>query len=281
MPWILSEVDPRRWVTITPLLPAPGRPTVECRIPRLKPRNAVRSGPNERQGAQLVVARLRQRKGGHAIAVDVKLARLRQDYETEGLSMASLDPDPISQFGRWMDQAVDAGVPQPNAMTLATADPRGKPSARAVLLKGYDDSGFVFYTNLESRKAREIGANPWAALCIVWLDLHRQVRIEGSVEKVGEQTADDYFASRPREAQIAAVASPQSRVVRDRAALEDLVRNRRVEYRDAAIARPLHWSGYRVRPDLIEFWQGRSHRLHDRIVYRTDGRNWRRERLAP
>ena len=215
------------------------------------------------------------------MSVDLKLARLRQEYETEGLSIASLDPDPIRQFAWWMDEAVDAGVAQPNAMTLATADPRGRPSARAVLLKGYDDSGFVFYTNLESRKAREIGANPWAALCIVWLDLHRQVRIEGPVEKVGEQTADDYFASRPREAQIAAAASPQSRVMRDRAALEELVREQRVEYGEAVIARPLHWGGYRVRPDLIEFWQGRSHRLHDRITYQADGGGWQRERLAP
>ena len=180
-----------------------------------------------------------------------------------------------------MDETVDAGVTQPNAMTLATADARGRPSARAVLLKGYDASGFVFYTNLESRKAREIDANPRAALCILWLDLHRQVRIEGPVGQVGDPTADDYFASRPREAQIAAAASPQSSVVRDRATLEELVGRRKVEYGDAAIPRPLHWGGYRVRPELIEFWQGRRHRLHDRIVYRTDGGSWRRERLAP
>lgn len=195
--------------------------------------------------------------------------------------MASLDPDPIRQFGRWMDQAVDAGVPQPNAMTLATADGQGRPSARAVLLKGYDDSGFVFYTNLESRKAREIDANPRGALCIVWLDLHRQVRVEGTVERVGERTADEYFASRPREAQIAAAASPQSSVVRDRVALEELVRRQRVDYGDRVIPRPLHWGGYRVCPESIEFWQGRSHRLHDRIVYRIDGGCWGRERLAP
>jgi pyridoxamine 5'-phosphate oxidase len=213
--------------------------------------------------------------------VDLKLARLRQDYETQGLSLASLDPDPISQFSRWMDEAVEAGVSQANAMTLATADDRGRPSARAVLLKGYDTSGFVFYTNLESRKSREIDANPQAALCIVWVDLHRQVRIEGSVERVGERTADDYFASRPREAQIAAAASPQSRVVRDRVALEDLVDQRTVEYGEATIPRPPHWGGYKVCPERIEFWQGRRHRLHDRIVYRADGGSWRRERLAP
>lgn len=223
---------------------------------------------------------LRWQEGGH-IPVDLKLARLRQDYETEGLSLASLDPDPISQFGRWMDEAVGAGVPQANAMTLATADGRGKPSARAVLLKGYNSSGFVFYTNLESRKAREIDANPHAALCIVWIDLYRQVRIEGSVERVGEGTANDYFASRPREAQIAAAASPQSRVVRDRVALEGLVDGRRAGYGEAIIPRPPHWGGYRVRPERIEFWQGRRHRLHDRIVYRADGGTWRRERLAP
>ena len=195
--------------------------------------------------------------------------------------MAGLDPDPIRQFARWMDAAVSAGVPQPNAMTVASADARGRPSARAVLLKGYESSGFVFYTNLESRKAREIDANPWAALCIVWLELHRQVRIEGPVERVDDGVADDYFASRPREAQIAAAASPQSRVVRDRAALEALVGQREVEYGEAEVSRPEHWGGLRVCPERIEFWQGRRHRLHDRIVYVSGGGGWQKARLAP
>ena len=195
--------------------------------------------------------------------------------------MASLDPDPIVQFGRWMDEAVDSGVLEPNAMTLATADARGRPSARAVLLKGYDASGFVFYTNLESRKVRDLDANPWAALCILWLELHRQVRIEGRVGRVSRRSDDDYFASRPREAQIAAAASPQSRTVRDRAALDLLVDQRRAEYRGTPVSRPEYWGGLRVSPERIEFWQGRPHRLHDRIVYLADGSDWRRERLAP
>ena len=195
--------------------------------------------------------------------------------------MAGLDPDPIRQFARWMDAAVSAGVPQPNAMTVASADARGRPSARAVLLKGYGAAGFVFYTNLESRKAREIDANPWAALCIVWLELHRQVRIEGPVERVDDGVADDYFASRPREAQIAAAASPQSRVVRDRAALEALVGQREIEYHEAEVSRPEHWGGLRVCPERIEFWQGRRHRLHDRIVYVSGGGGWQKARLAP
>ena len=220
-------------------------------------------------------------EGKGDIGVDRRLARLREDYETGGLSMTGLDHDPVRQFERWMSEAIEAGVPQPNAITLATADGQGRPSARVVLLKGYDSSGFVFYTNLESRKAREVEANPWAALCIVWLDLHRQVRIEGPVERIDDEAADYYFASRPREAQIAAAASPQSRVLRDRSELELLVEQRRVEYGEEVVPRPAHWGGLRVRPECIEFWQGRRHRLHDRIVYLADGGGWRIERLAP
>ena len=210
-----------------------------------------------------------------------RLARLRENYETGGLSMTSVDPDPIRQFERWMDEAVGAAVPQPNAMTLATAGGQGRPSARAVLLKGYDSHGFVFYTNLESRKARELEANPWAALCIMWIGLHRQVRIEGPVERIDDKEADDYFASRPREAQIAAAASPQSRVLLDRAELESLVAQREEEYGEEVVSRPAYWGGLRVRPELVEFWQGRRHRLHDRIVYLAEGEGWRMERLAP
>ena len=215
------------------------------------------------------------------IGVDRRLAGLREEYETDGLSMMDVDPDPIRQFGRWMDEAVAADLPQPNAMTLATADRQGRPSSRAVLLKAYGPPGFVFYTNLESRKAREIRDNPWAALCIVWLDLHRQVRIQGYVEHLDEDQADSYFASRPREAQIAAAASPQSRVVRNRAELVSLVERCRAEHGEAPITRPGFWGGLSVRPRRIEFWQGRRHRLHDRIVYLVDGEGWRRERLAP
>ena len=215
------------------------------------------------------------------MVLDGRLAGLREDYRTGGLSMADADPDPIRQFEKWMTDAVEAGLPQPNAMTLATADSHGVPSARVVLLKGYGTSGFAFYTNLESRKAREIDVNRRAALCIVWLELHRQVRIEGSVERLDSEESDEYFASRPRGAQIAAAASPQSRVLRDRAELESLVERRTAEYGDAPIPRPSHWGGFRVHPERIEFWQGRTHRLHDRIVYVAGPAGWRRERLAP
>ncbi|MDE0137403.1 MAG: pyridoxamine 5'-phosphate oxidase [bacterium] len=213
--------------------------------------------------------------------VDRRMARLREEYETEGLSMREAHPDPIRQFDRWFNEAVDAGVPQANAMTVGTADDRGRPSARVVLLKGYDLSGFVFYTNLGSRKSEELTANPRAALCFLWLELHRQVRIEGPVEVVGDADSDEYFASRPRGARIAAAASPQSREISGRLALERLVTDKEAEYQDGEVPRPAHWGGWRVRPERFEFWQGRRHRLHDRVVYLADGDGWRRVRLAP
>ena len=218
---------------------------------------------------------------GRFMAVDPMLARLREEYETDGLVRSGVDGDPVREFDRWMRDAVGAGVFQANAMILATADGRGRVSSRAVLLKGYDSRGFVFYTNLESRKAREIEANPWASLCIVWLDLHRQIRIEGTVGAVDERDSDEYFESRPRDAQIAAAASPQSRSVADRAALDRLVGREQAKHGDGPVPRPSHWGGLRVCPQRIEFWQGRRHRLHDRIVYEREGSGWRIERLAP
>lgn len=215
------------------------------------------------------------------MAVDPMLARLREEYETDGLPRSGVDGDPIRQFDRWMRAAVEGGVFQANAMILATSDARGRVSSRAVLLKGYDSRGFVFYTNLESRKAREIEVNPWASLCIVWLDLHRQIRIEGMVEPVDDRDSDEYFASRPRDAQIAASASPQSRSIADRAELDGLVDRERARHGDEPVPRPSHWGGLRVCPQRIEFWQGRRHRLHDRIVYEREGDGWRIERLAP
>ncbi len=213
--------------------------------------------------------------------VDRRMARLREEYETEGLSMGEAHPDPVRQFDRWFEEALDAGVPQANAMTVATADDRGHPSARVVLLKGYDRSGFVFYTNLGSRKSDELTANPRAALCFLWLELHRQVRIEGPVEAVRDTDSDEYFASRPRGARIAAAASPQSREIPDRTALERLVAEKEAEFEDGEVPRPAHWGGWRVRPERFEFWQGRRHRLHDRVAYLADGDGWRRVRLAP
>ncbi|MCY3540204.1 MAG: pyridoxamine 5'-phosphate oxidase [bacterium] len=210
---------------------------------------------------------------------DRRMADIRVEYETDGLAKAETHPDPVAQFDRWLAEAVESGVPQANAMTLATAGLDGQPSARVVLLKGYGEEGFVFYTNLESRKSRELRENPRASLCFLWLDLHRQVRIEGSVGRVEAGEADRYFDSRPRDSRIAASVSPQSREVPDRATLERMME----EVKDSPdqVYRPSYWGGWRVRPDRFEFWQGRLHRLHDRIVYLKEDEGWRRIRLAP
>lgn len=213
--------------------------------------------------------------------VDRRMARLRDDYETEGLSVGEAHPDPVRQFGRWLDEAMAAGVLQANAMTLATADDRGLPSARVVLLKGYGPSGFVFYTHFGSRKSEELTANPRAALCFLWLELHRQVRIEGPVEAISDAESDEYFASRPVGARIAAAVSPQSREIPDRASLERLVADKEAEFEDGDVPRPADWGGWRVHPERFEFWQGRRHRLHDRVAYVADGDGWRKVRLAP
>ena len=210
-----------------------------------------------------------------------KLAELRVEYETAGLDRSMMSAEPIQQFDVWMSEAIDAGIWQPNAMILATADLHGRPSSRAVLLKGFDDRGFSFYTNLESQKGVELRSNPVASLCFLWMDLHRQVRIDGSVELVGDQESDAYFSSRPVEAQLAAAASPQSQPIANRETLKELVADLADSVGDNAVERPSHWGGIRVRPRRVEFWQGRAHRLHDRLVYaRQDGR-WTLERLAP
>ena len=208
---------------------------------------------------------------------------LRREYESAGLSEGEADDDPVRLFDRWMEEAVAAGISQANAMVAASADRRGRPSARAVLLKEYDRDGVVFYTNLESRKAGELGPGNWAALCLLWMELHRSVRIEGPVERVSDARSDRYFASRPREAQLAAVASPQSRPVADREELESLAAEAERRFAGGPVPRPSFWGGLRVRPQRFEFWQGRRHRLHDRIVYRPvgEGDGWRKERLAP
>ncbi len=215
------------------------------------------------------------------MAVNRKLAELRTDYETTGLSRASLAPDPVSQFDRWMNEAIEAGVPQANAMVLSTSDSGGRASSRAVLLKDYGEQGFLFFTNLESRKGRELLSNPWAALCFVWIDLHRQVRLEGPIEFASDRESDEYFESRPRQSQLASAASPQSRVVADQRSLRILVEKLSAATGDGPVSRPGHWAGVRVRPDTVEFWQGRPHRLHDRLVYTRQGDGWTIERLAP
>ncbi|KND59675.1 Pyridoxamine 5'-phosphate oxidase [Candidatus Burkholderia verschuerenii] len=210
------------------------------------------------------------------------LADLRKNYSCGSLDAADVDRDPIRQFDTWFAQALDAQLPEPNAMTLATVDAHGRPSARIVLIKGVDARGFVFFTNYDSRKGREMAANPSASLLFHWIELERQVRIEGRIEKTSAEESDTYYASRPLGSRIGAWASDQSQPLANREALEAREREMTAKFGDNP-PRPPHWGGYRLVPDVIEFWQGRPSRLHDRIVYSrasADG-PWRIERLAP
>ena len=199
------------------------------------------------------------------------------------LDIAGVDPDPIVQFERWFKEAVAAELPEPTAMALATVTPEGRPSVRMVLLKGVDQRGFVFYSNYESRKARELAANARAALVFYWHPLDRQVRIEGSVERATPQESDTYFQCRPRGSCISAWASPQSEVIADRRVLESRSAELAAQFGDEPIPRPPFWGGYRVVPTSIEFWQGRANRLHDRLRYTRERPTapWTIERLAP
>lgn len=213
--------------------------------------------------------------------IDEAIARLRKEYAQQTLDVTDVDPDPLRQFQAWFDSAVRARIPEANAMYLATATPDGRPSGRMVLLKGLSSAGLAFYTNYESRKASELEANPRAALTFFWQPLERQVRVEGAVRRKTEAESEAYFSTRPYETRIGAWASPQSRILTDRAELEDRFRQMRERFPDDETPLPPHWGGYLVVPDRFEFWQGRKSRLHDRIVYRKDGESWAIERLAP
>ena len=207
-------------------------------------------------------------------------ADLRRNYDRDVLLEADAAADPMAQFAAWFEAALAGEVYEPNAMALSTVGADGQPTARMVLLKGFDAEGFVFYTNLESRKAQELAGNPRASLLFWWDRLHRQVRIEGRVELVDEAEADAYFASRPHGSRIGAIASPQSRVIEGRAGLEARVAELTARHPED-VPRPRHWGGYRLRPTLLEFWQGRPSRLHDRLRYTRSKEGWRIERLAP
>jgi pyridoxamine 5'-phosphate oxidase len=213
--------------------------------------------------------------------MDDILARMRQEYSERGLRRKDVVADPLEQFARWFDEACSAPILEPNGMTLATVDAAGQPSARTVLLKALDARGLTFYTNLESRKGREIAANPKAALLFWWPPQGRQVRFEGAIEPVAAAEADAYFATRPRGSQIGAWASAQSEVVADRAALDAAEQKIAARFGDGTVPRPPFWGGYRLVPQCVEFWQGRINRLHDRLRYTRRGATWELERLAP
>ncbi|WP_133734581.1 pyridoxamine 5'-phosphate oxidase [Halospina denitrificans] len=206
---------------------------------------------------------------------------MRRDFESVGLDRQALDDDPFRQFENWFNQAVEAGIDDPNALTLATADASGAPGARTVLLKYFDTEGFVFYTNYGSRKARALAENPRAAMLFPWVPLNRQITIEGRVEKVSRKESLRYFMSRPEGSQLGAWVSQQSAVIESRQALETKLERMKARFREGGIPLPESWGGYRVIPERIEFWQGRPSRLHDRFEYRLEDGHWQINRLQP
>jgi pyridoxamine 5'-phosphate oxidase len=214
--------------------------------------------------------------------MNANIADIRKDYKLQSLLESAVATNPIEQFTRWWDEAIKSNIDEVNAMTLATASANGIPSARIVLLKGYDQNGFVFFTNYSSSKGRQLDENPHAALVFFWKELERQVRIEGIIEKIAANDSDEYFHSRPVGSQIGAWASPQSTVIANREVIEQRVNNYQQQFSSGPIPRPEHWGGYLLKPHSLEFWQGRSSRLHDRILYTfLPNNSWQITRLAP
>jgi pyridoxamine 5'-phosphate oxidase len=211
----------------------------------------------------------------------VGLGGERRDYEGQRLDPAEVAPEPIAQFNAWFAAAGEAGIYEPEAMTVSTVDADGHPTSRFVLLRGLDERGFSFYTNYRSAKGRALEAHPYAALTFGWLQIHRSVRVEGPVQRLPEAESDAYFASRPRGARLGAWASPQSAVIAGREELDRAFAGAEARYAGGEIPRPPHWGGFLVRPQRVEFWKGRPNRLHDRVRYERDGEGWRIERLAP
>ncbi len=212
-----------------------------------------------------------------------KIADLRKEYTMNGLTEHEMADQPLAQFRQWFEAALDAGIPEPNAMHLSTVGENNRPSSRIVLIKELEDNGIVFYTNYHGRKGRDLAINPFASLTFFWPELERQVRIEGKVEKVSDEESDAYFASRPRGSQIGAWVSHQSEYLPTREILDEKQDAYEAQFADGPVPRPPHWGGYRLVPDRVEFWQGRPSRLHDRVVYaldETDG-NWSIGRLSP
>jgi pyridoxamine 5'-phosphate oxidase len=212
---------------------------------------------------------------------EIKIADIRKEYKLKSLLEMDVDADPIRQFKQWWNETLLSNIEEPNAMTLATANKQGKPSARIVLLKGLSNDGFVFFTNYLSRKADELKENSQTALLFFWKELERQIRIEGTVSKISEEESTEYFLSRPTLSKIGAWSSPQSTVIANRDELEKKVTKYKQQFSNGEIPRPPHWGGYVVKPTVIEFWQGRTNRLHDRLQYTLSNQKWIIERLAP
>lgn len=212
---------------------------------------------------------------------EINIADIRKEYKLQTLLEEDVDPNPVKQFQKWWNEAIMSNIEEPNAMTLATSNHKGKPSARIVLLKGLSNDGFAFFTNYESRKGQELKENPYASLLFFWKELERQVRVEGTVVKADEEKSNEYFFSRPALSKIGAWSSPQSSVIKSRDHLEENVLKYQRQFSDGTIPRPPYWGGYVVKPALIEFWQGRPNRLHDRLQYTLTNNTWVIERLAP